>query len=85
MKSYLFSESELRDRYIDSIKEQLNVSVFYEIPVFSRSVDLVLQDNNKYLTAIEFKLHDWKQAIKQALCVEMCFDYLCIHWKASEE
>ncbi len=53
--------------------------LYFEVPVFCRSVDVVkynLLDNS--ITAIEFKIRDWKKALKQVLNVSMCFDYLAI-------
>ena len=72
------SESELRLLFI---KEQVmrKVALHVEVPVFSRSVDLVAQNiNDKSLAAIEFKLHDWKRAVLQVQSVALCFDYLYI-------
>ena len=79
MSRYPFSELELRSRYISFLSDETNISVYPEVPVFCRSVDLVLHDERlKKLTAIEFKLHDWKKAIIQAQTVGICFDYLSI-------
>ena len=79
MNKYPFSELELRSRYISFLNGVTNISVYLEVPVFCRSVDLVLHDEkHKKLTAIEFKLHDWKKAIMQAQTVGICFDYLSI-------
>ena len=79
MSTYSFSESELRSYFINSIVSRDDLNVFTEVPVFCRSVDLVIQEQNtSLLTAIEFKLHDWKRAIAQAKDVGLCFDYLCI-------
>lgn len=79
MRKYSYSEADLRDRYIDFLKTESDIQSFSEVPVFCRSVDLVLQDNREEsLTAIEFKLHDWKRAIAQVQGVGLCFDFLCI-------
>ena len=67
MSTYSFSESELRSYFINSIASRDDLNVFTEVPVFCRSVDLVIQEQNtSLLTAIEFKLHDLKRAIAQA-------------------
>ena len=51
--------------------------LFCEIPVFARSVDVVKYNvETNSITAIEFKLNDWKRVIKQALDVRISFDYL---------
>ena len=68
MSIYTFSEAELRSRFIKNIGNRDDIDVYIEVPVFCRSVDLV----------IEFKLHDWKRAIQQAQSVGLCFDYLYI-------
>jgi hypothetical protein len=74
-----FSEAELRERFINALETSSNILIHQEVPVFSRSVDLVLQDlTTSYITAVEFKMHDWKRAILQAQSVGICFDFLCI-------
>ncbi len=79
MNNFGFSEAELRERFIDSVYENLRYRLFLEVPVFTRSVDLVIQrTDTKEITAIEFKLHDWKRAILQVQSVALCFDYLSI-------
>jgi hypothetical protein len=37
-----------------------------EVPFLQRSIDLVYKNEENDLVAIEFKLHDWKRAMKQA-------------------
>ncbi len=72
-----FSEEELRELFISSVFQ--NEDFYKEVPVFSRSVDLVHYDNKKNaITAIEFKMDNWRRAVQQALNVSMCFDYLAI-------
>ena len=81
MKQHTLSENELRALYIDFRSNNSKVQLFYEVPVLSRSVDLVeFQTMKRTITAIEFKLHDWKRAIEQAQMVSMAFDfiYICI-------
>jgi hypothetical protein len=78
LNKWNFSETELRNRFIDALEAQ-NILIYLEVPVFSRSVDLVLQDlKTTHITAIELKLHDWKRAILQVKDVGLCFDYLYI-------
>lgn len=78
MRTYPFSEKELRDLYIN--KKKFNaIQLYTEVPVFARSVDLVaLNVYEGSLSAIEFKLHDWKRAIEQVSNLSLCFDYLFI-------
>ncbi len=76
MSKEKYSEDDLRGFFISKHNTQC---LYKEVPVFSRSVDLVKYDkNNKTMTAIEFKIHDWKKAIQQAIDVSMCFDYIAI-------
>jgi hypothetical protein len=51
-----------------------------EVPFFNRSIDLVLIDDKNNLCALEFKVHDWKRAVRQAQeCVLGAdFVYICI-------
>lgn len=79
MSIYTFSEAELRTRFIKSIGSRDNIGIYIEVPVFCRSVDLVIREKQTArIFAIEFKLHDWKRAIQQAQSVGLCFDYLYI-------
>ncbi|MVB12313.1 hypothetical protein CAFE_30460 [Caprobacter fermentans] len=76
MTNYAYSEEELRESFLKSFKEK-NQQLICEVPVFSRSIDVVKYNNISHeVSAIEFKLSDWKRAIKQALRVGICFDYL---------
>lgn len=78
MKRLGITELELRKLFIEQ-QVTAEVALHVEVPVFSRSVDLVAQNiYNKSLAAIEFKLHDWKRAILQVQSVALCFDYLYI-------
>jgi len=71
------SEAELRKRFVDTYKNSEKMKLYLEVPVFSRSVDLVIQDaDDLSVMAVEFKLHDWRRAILQAQSVAICFDYL---------
>lgn len=73
------SEEELRSRFVDKFKYSQKVLLYLEVPAFSRSVDLVMQNvSDLSIMAIEFKIHDWKRAILQAQSVALCFDYLSI-------
>ena len=79
MSAYTFSEAELRACFINDVGNRENLDVYVEVPVFCRSVDLVIQEKQSAeIFAIEFKLHDWKRAIQQAQSVGLCFDYLYI-------
>ena len=79
MKNLIISEEELRSFFVETYNNIQEISLHVEVPVFCRSVDLVLQNlKQASITAIEFKVHDWKRAILQAQSVALCFDYLYI-------
>lgn len=44
MSIYTFSETELRYRFIKNIGNRDDIDVYIEVPVFCRSVDLVIQE-----------------------------------------
>ena len=72
-------EDLLRENYCQYRSKQGKRNLFKEIPVFSRSVDLVEYDTHlNKITAIEFKIKDWKRAINQLITVSPCFDYLVL-------
>lgn len=72
-------EDLLRENYCQYRLKQGKRNLFKEIPVFSRSVDLVEYDTHlNKITAIEFKIKDWKRAINQLITVSTCFDYLVL-------
>lgn len=74
-----FTEMELREHFIEIYDITNDLAIYKEVPVFSRSVDLVIHEKSTLLlTAIEFKLHNWKRAISQVQKVALCFDYLYI-------
>lgn len=78
MNRFNISEEEQRKTFTDFYKNKKE-RFYLEVPVFCRSVDLVKQDlQNNSITAIEFKVNDWKRAISQVLSVAICFDYLAI-------
>ena len=59
MSIYTFSEAELRSRFIKNIGNRDDIDVYIEVPVFCRSVDLVIQEKeNAEIFAIEFKLRE---------------------------
>lgn len=78
MNKKKISEEDQRNFFLKYFNNENPNELFYrEVPVFSRSIDLVKYNKNiNQITAIEFKLHDWKRAIKQALSVSISFDFL---------
>lgn len=76
MNRFGLNEEELRNLFMKSFSDK-DEELFCEVPVFCRSIDIVkYSTKSKKITAIEFKLNDWKKAIRQALNVGICFDYL---------
>lgn len=72
-------EAELSEKFYQFRKKTSTAQLIKEVPVYSRSVDMVEYDAaSKQLTAIEFKIHDWKRAINQLTSVAVCFDYLVL-------
>jgi len=55
------------------------VVVHCEVPLLGRSVDLVMK-RGRHIITIEFKLHDWRRAIKQARDHRLAADfaYICM-------
>ena len=79
MKTFDFSETQLRELFIKHYSSNEAIDIFIEVPVFCRSVDLVIEEKRtSIISAIEFKLHDWKRALQQVQSVGICFDYLYI-------
>lgn len=76
-------EEILRDNYCSFRRSHGKKKIYIEVPVFSRSVDLVEFDSHsRKITAVEFKISDWKRAIRQLSDISICFDYLilCYHF-----
>ncbi len=55
-------------------------SVYNEVKIFTRSIDIVLKRPDNKLIAIEFKLKDYKKAFEQISDYQIVSDYayLCI-------
>lgn len=87
MSKHTYSEEFMRSCFLKcycSKKRDLHT----EVPVFCRSVDLVVLDKEQEtITAVEFKINDWKRAVSQVLQVAFCFDYLsiCVPKPATEK
>lgn len=72
-------EEILREKYCAYRRAHGKKKIYIEVPVFSRSVDLVeLDSRTRKITAIEFKIKDWKRAIKQLYEISSCFDFLIL-------
>lgn len=76
MNNNELSEEELRKLFI-SVWDDTSKNLICEVPVFCRSIDLVVYDEiNSMVSAIEFKKHNWKRAVEQLLSISIAFDYL---------
>lgn len=74
MNNY-YSEYQQRELFIK--QHEKRTLLIPEVPVFSRSVDLVEYDQlDQKITAIEFKKKNWRKVIEQVKQVDLCFDYL---------
>ncbi|WP_208587277.1 hypothetical protein [Gracilibacillus suaedae] len=60
------------------ILAERNLKVFKEVPLFSSSIDMIAINNNNELSAIEFKLRNWKKAIDQVKKHSIAVDYMSI-------
>jgi hypothetical protein len=70
-------EKELIKRVKPKLAKQY--SVFEEIALFNRSIDMVLVNKNSLIT-VEFKIRDWRKAIGQikAHLIAADYSYLCM-------
>lgn len=59
------TEQSLADAVLSRLRARDGVALSFEAPVLGRSVDLALYLEDE-LHTIEFKLHDWRRAIRQA-------------------
>ena len=58
-----------------------HAEVFMEVPVFSRSVDLIFREyNSTEIRSMEIKLSNWRRAVTQAIDHSLVVDraYICI-------
>lgn len=72
-------EEILREKYCLFRQLDTDIALFKEVPVYSRSVDLVeYNTSTNELFAVEFKINNWRRALSQLNGVAMCFDYLVL-------
>lgn len=71
------SENDLIDRFKTTVRP--GYMVFEEVGLFNRSIDMVLL-NKSNLVTIEFKINNWRQAVKQIKghLIAADFAYLCM-------
>lgn len=73
----LNQESDLEKLAVPFLKSQ-NLKYCWQVPISNRVIDLAAIDTDGNLVGIEFKLHNWARAIKQAENHYNGFDYLYI-------
>jgi hypothetical protein len=76
MSRYGIFEEGQRNLFLENANNS-DEKLYREVPVFCRSVDLVIFNTAaNTITAVEFKLGDWKRAVNQVLTVAICFDFI---------
>jgi hypothetical protein len=66
---------------VDVVRERLarrGTSCVAAVPFMSRCIDLVIMGGNGVVTAVEFKLRDWRRGIQQARDHLLGVDYSCV-------
>ena len=80
------SEEQQRQCFIEQWEDE-KIDLVCEVPVFCRSVDLVVYDKeHSVITSIEFKTQKWKKAVEQVVSTAIAFDYMeiCIRKPKTE-
>ena len=67
-------ESELERGTLPFLQNQM-FKFCWQVPIGNKVIDLAAIDSNGNLVGIEYKLHDWKKAIKQAKNNANGFDF----------
>ncbi len=73
-RAHHVDELSLVRRAFECLKEYDNIKVACNIPVLGRCVDLAYMKDDSVIT-VEFKLRDWRRAIKQAKDHRLAADY----------
>jgi len=73
------SERELVELSVPLLEKQWSSVVYTEVPIFSRCADAVAVKDED-VRAIEFKLRDWRRAVRQAKrhLVAVDYTYVCM-------
>ena len=82
------TEKKMVDKFLFEKDGQNYIRYVKEVPIFAKSIDLVKVDQqNNYISAIEFKTTKWRYAIKQVLESAIAFDFLeiCVLLPRTEE
>ena len=70
-------ENELEKAAIPFLKQN-QFHFTWQVPLHNRNIDLAALDQNGNVIGIEFKLRNWKRALKQAVTNSNAFDYIYI-------
>ena len=70
------TENDLTIQIEDFLQEQ-NYRIRFEVPNMGQSID-ILASKNRWLTAIEAKIADWRRALYQCKTHELIADYICV-------
>ncbi|HBD24594.1 MAG: hypothetical protein A2566_02635 [Candidatus Zambryskibacteria bacterium RIFOXYD1_FULL_40_13] len=76
---YNFTEREMVIGFC-KLLESKKLTFSVEVPFYNKSIDLVYYNEQGILCALEFKIHDWKKALKQASdhLIGAQSSYICI-------
>jgi hypothetical protein len=70
-------ENEL-EKFAVPFLEHMQFQYCWQVPLHNRVIDLAAIDKRGKLYGIEFKLKDWKRALKQAIKNSNAFDYVYV-------
>lgn len=75
-------EIQIQNAIFRDLKKKYNY-VLKEVPVFSRSIDLVYVNEFEEVISVEVKINDWRMAVKQAKDHQLVTDraYICLPHK----
>lgn len=74
-------EQDLVNAFKKNISTLFDIQTYKEeVPFFSRNIDMVMKDDNGYITSIEFKLSNIQKVFEQSLKCLLCSDfvYVCL-------
>jgi hypothetical protein len=71
------NELAIQKSAFERLREKSKIKVACNIPLLGRCVDMVCM-RGQFLFTIEFKLHDWRRAIIQAIDHKLASDYAYI-------
>jgi len=80
-------ETNLVQDSLKLIRNKPNVIACQEVPILGRSVDIAYLSEEEELITVEFKLKDWKRALRQAKdhMLAADFAYICMPYRTVTE